>query len=99
MKLFDFEKRTWQVIDNPAAYPNWSGDGQYVHFINPYVAKPALYRWHVSGGTIERIVSVDPTQLGWAMVGKWTGLASDDSPVVMRDTGIQEIFGLNWELP
>jgi Tol biopolymer transport system component len=100
MKLFDFNKRTWrELTDIPAAYPNWSGDGQYVHFINPYVAVPALYRLHVSEGAIERIANVDSQQLGWTMVRKWTGLAFDNSPLVLRDTGIQEIFSLNWELP
>ena len=99
MSLFDFDKRTWQLVDIPAAYPNWSSDGRYVHFINPYVSVPALYRLRVSDGSIERIVDVDPQQLGWTMAGKWTGLASDDSPLVLRDTGIQEIFSLNWELP
>jgi hypothetical protein len=100
MKLFDFNKRTWrELTDIPAAYPNWSGDGQYVHFINPYVAVPALYRLHVSDGAIERIANIDSQQLGWTMVRKWTGLAFDNSPLVLRDTGIQEIFSLNWQLP
>lgn len=100
LKLFDFDKRTWQALaDISAAYPNWSVDGKYVHFINPYRAVPELYRFRVSDSKIERIAALDPQQLGWTIVGKWMGLAGDDSPLVLRDTGIQEIFSLTWERP
>lgn len=99
MSLFDLNKRTWQVVDIPATYPNWSRDGRHVHFINPRVAVPALYRLRVSDGSVQRIFSMDFQQLGWTIVGKWSGLASDDSPLVLRDAGIQEIFSLDCELP
>jgi Tol biopolymer transport system component len=89
LKLFDFDKRTWQALtDIPAAYPNWSADGQYVHFINPYVAVPQLYRFRAPDGKIERIAALDPQQLGWTIVGKWTGLAGDDSPPVLPILGV-----------
>ena len=29
----------------------------------------------------------------------WTGLAPDDSPMVLRDIGTQEIYALDVELP
>jgi hypothetical protein len=32
--------------------------------------------------------------LGW-----WLGLAPDDSPLLLRDTGTQEIYALDWEAP
>jgi hypothetical protein len=38
-------------------------------------------------------------RLGWTIAGKWTGLAGDDSPLVLRDTGIEEIYALDWEAP
>jgi hypothetical protein len=29
----------------------------------------------------------------------WLGLAPDDSPLLLRDTGTQEIYALDWETP
>jgi hypothetical protein len=29
----------------------------------------------------------------------WFGLAPDDSPLVLRDTGTQDIYALDWEAP
>ena len=29
----------------------------------------------------------------------WSGLAPDDSPLVLRDTSVQEIYALDWEAP
>ena len=31
--------------------------------------------------------------------GEVTGLAGDDSPLVLRDTGTEEIYALDWEAP
>jgi hypothetical protein len=40
---------------------------------------------------------LDLRVLSWASAGKWTGLASDDSPLVLRDTSVEEIYALDWE--
>ena len=29
----------------------------------------------------------------------WLGLAPDDSPLLLRDTGSQDIYALDWEKP
>ena len=31
--------------------------------------------------------------------GFWLGFAPDDSPLLLRDTGTQEIYALDWEAP
>jgi hypothetical protein len=30
---------------------------------------------------------------------EWFGLTPDDSPLVLRDTGTQEIYALDWQEP
>ena len=32
-------------------------------------------------------------------LGSWFGLAPDDSPLVLRDIGIQDIYALDWKAP
>jgi hypothetical protein len=31
--------------------------------------------------------------------GYWLGMAPDDSPLLLRDTGTQEIYALDWQAP
>jgi Tol biopolymer transport system component len=98
--LFDFSTRRWEAVSEPAAaFPTWSRDSKYVHFISPYVGRPRLCRLRVSDKSTETLIEIDEQQFGWSTVGKWTGLASDDSPLVLRDTGLQEIYALDWRVP
>jgi len=100
MMLFDFTTHKWgELVSGPAAYPNWSRDGSYVYFINPYIAEPAVYRIKISDRRLELVTTLGRQRLGWNIAGKWTGLAGDDSPLVLRDTGSEEIYALDWEAP
>jgi DNA-binding winged helix-turn-helix (wHTH) protein/WD40 repeat protein len=100
LMLFDFSTHKWaELVSGPAAYPNWSHDGSYVYFINPYIAEPAVYRIRISDRKLELVTTLSRQRLGWNIVGKWTGLAGDDSPLVLRDTGSEEIYALDWEAP
>jgi len=100
LMLFDFSTHKWaELVSSPAAYPNWSHDGSYIYFVNPYIAEPAVYRIRVSDRKLELVTSLSRQRLGWSIAGKWTGLAGDDSPLVLRDTGSEEIYALDWEAP
>ena len=100
LMLFDFGNQKWaELASSPAAYPNWSHDGNYVYFSNPYIAAPAIYRVRISDRKLELVTSLSRERLGWGIAAKWMGLARDDSPLVLRDTGSEEIYALDWEAP
>jgi Tol biopolymer transport system component len=100
LMLFDFSTHKWaELVSSPADYPNLSGDGSYIYFINPYVAEPAVYRIRIRDRKLELVTSLSRQRLGWSVTGKWTGLAEDDSPLVLRDTGSEEIYALDWDAP
>jgi Tol biopolymer transport system component/DNA-binding winged helix-turn-helix (wHTH) protein len=100
LMLFDFSTHKWtELLNSPAAYPNWSRDGRYIYFINPYIAEPAVYRMRISDRKLELVTTLSRQRLGWNIAGKWTGLAGDDSPLVLRDTGSEEIYALDWDVP
>ena len=99
LMLFDVETRKCVELAKGAAYPNWSRDGSYIYFDNPYTNEPALYRVRISDRKVEELTTLDPRVLTWAIAGKWTGLAPDDSPLVLRDNSIEEIYALDWEAP
>jgi Tol biopolymer transport system component len=97
--LFDFKSQKWtELARSTTAFPNWSRDGSYLHF-HSAGSDAALYRVRISDHKLERIVSLKETRLTIGPVGTWCGLAPDDSPLVLRDVGSQEIYALDLQLP
>jgi len=100
LMLFDFSThKCAELVSSPAAYPNWSHDGSNIYFISPYIAELAVNRVRISDQKLELVTSLSRQRLGWSIAGKWTGLAGDDSPLVLRDTGSEEIYALDWDAP
>jgi Tol biopolymer transport system component/DNA-binding winged helix-turn-helix (wHTH) protein len=97
--LFDLKTQERKELRKTVAYPNWSRDGRYIYFDDPYGDEAALYRVRISDGEVEKVTTLDPRVLNWAIVGKWTGLSPDDSPLVLRDTSVEEIYTLDVQLP
>jgi len=98
LRLFDFQTQKWAVLSSTAAsYPVWSQDGKYVYFLQqePDVG---VFRVGIRDRKVEQVVNVKAFQLTgyW---GLWLGLAPDDSPLLLKDTGSQEIVALDWEAP
>jgi Tol biopolymer transport system component/DNA-binding winged helix-turn-helix (wHTH) protein len=99
LTLFDLETHKRMELIDRAAYPNWSHDGRHIYFVRPYSDDPGLYRVRVPDGKVEKITTLNPGLLSWAIVGKWTGLAPDGSPLVLRDTSVEEVYALDWQVP
>jgi Tol biopolymer transport system component len=97
LMLLDLKTQKWQELAKSAAYPNWSRDGSYIHFVDPYTNEAALYRVRISDRKVEQLATLNSQILAWASAGKWTGLAPDDSPLVLRDTSVEEVYALDWE--
>lgn len=59
---------------------------------------PEFGRVKVSNGKRERLASIDfrRVQAGWF----WgNGLTPDDSPLLLKDEGTEDVYSLEWELP
>ena len=96
--LFDVRTQTWTELAKSAGYDCWSRDGRYVYFVRQG-REASLVRVRASDHRLEEVVSMkDFRRTGWAG-GIWTGLAPDDSPLVLRDIGTQEIYALDWQVP
>jgi len=100
--LYDFSRQKWEdlVVQGSPNYPNWSKDGQYVYFSDPFVPNLPAYRVRVSDRRVEHLVNLaDYGRLAIGRFGWWTGLAPDDSILAIRDISVQEIYALNWDAP
>jgi serine/threonine protein kinase/Tol biopolymer transport system component len=98
LMLFDFATQKWREIATiNMAFPNWSKSADYIYFLHE-VDQPSVMRVNVRGGKLERVADLKNfPQAGAYSI--WLGLAPDDSPLLLRDTGTQEIYSLDWQAP
>jgi len=96
--LFDMSTRQWSALAEMQRinYPQWSRNGEHVYFCGISPNGSAVLRVRVPSRQVERVAdlnNVRPVQTYW---GSWMGLTPDDSPLVLHDTGIQDIYALEW---
>jgi eukaryotic-like serine/threonine-protein kinase len=100
LMLFDFTTQKWTELASLfVAYPTWSRDGRYLYFDGILDNQENYYRVQVSNGKLEPIFSLKGFQAADSAFGNWSGLAPDESPLVVRDASIQEIYSLDWDHP
>ena len=96
LMLFDFPTQRWEKIAKIiAAYPIWSKTGDYVYFLRQQ-DQPSVMRVRIRDRKLERVADLKNFRLT-GNFGYWVGLAPDDSPLLLRDTGTQEIYTLDWQ--
>jgi serine/threonine protein kinase/Tol biopolymer transport system component len=98
--LFDFTTKQWtELASMPLSYPQWSRDGKYIYFFSNPLSNPLVLRIRISDRKIEHWASLKDLRIAPSALGWWMGLAPDDSPMVLRDVGAQDIYALEWQAP
>lgn len=100
--LFDFTTGKWtELAHSHADWHSWSHDEKYIYFDDAWFTYPgSIKRVRISDHQVEPVVSLQEVgRLGLGRFGAWTGLAPDDSPLTLRDAGIDEIYALDWQEP
>jgi hypothetical protein len=93
-----FKTQKWSVLARAnAGYPCWSRDGQYVYFLQ-MPPDPGVLRVGIRDRKVEQVASLKGFQMT-GYFGLWLGIAPDDSPLLLKDTGTQEIVSLDWQAP
>jgi serine/threonine protein kinase/Tol biopolymer transport system component len=96
--LFDLSAQKWTELARIfVAYPTWSRDARYLYFNGIVDNQEGYYRVQISDHKLERIFSLNGFQAAGGAFGNWSGLAPDESPLLVRDASIQEIYALDWE--
>jgi len=98
LMLFDFSTQKWDEIAKiTCGFPNWSKNSDYVYVLHEE-NDPAVMRVRLRDRKVERVADLKNfRQAGFYNV--WLSLAPDDSPLLLRDTGTQEIYALDWQVP
>jgi serine/threonine protein kinase/Tol biopolymer transport system component len=98
LTLFDFKTQKWSPLANQfAAFPHWSHDGQYVYFLRPF-QNGGVERVSIRDRKVEQVASLKDFRMT-GIYGVWMGLAPDDSPLLLKDTGTQDIVSMDWIAP
>jgi hypothetical protein len=98
LTLFDFNTHKWSMLANQfAAFPCWSHDSQYVYFLRPF-QNGGVERVGIRDRKVDQVVDLkDFRMTGYYSV--WLGLTADDSPLLLKDTGTQDIVSMDWNAP
>lgn len=99
--LFDFKTQNWEELPSGGqlGYPNWSHDGKYLYYDAQPGNEGGLYRVRIRDHKVERIASLKNIRRFSCQFDAWSGLAPDDSPLVLRDVSTTEIYALDLQLP
>jgi eukaryotic-like serine/threonine-protein kinase len=96
--LFDFQTQKWtQLASGSLSWLNWSHDGQYVYVLD-FRGKNAVVRIRLSDHKTEQVVDLK-NLITTGRYGTCLMLAPDDSPLLLRDAGSQDVYSVDWEAP
>jgi Tol biopolymer transport system component len=99
LMLFDRAKQKWTDVlkGRNVSFPDWSKDSQYIYFLS-WPENPAVFRMRVSDYEVERVANLkDFRPTGYW--DDWMGLDPADSILLLRDTGLQDVYALDAESP
>ena len=94
--LFDFHTQKWtDLASDSFGWLNWSHDSRYVYLLQ-FGGKNAVVRIRISDHKMEQVADIK----NFASTGRYGGcltLAPDDSPLMLRDTGTEDVYSLDWQ--
>ena len=96
---FDLNQGNWSKWTEATAIsdPTFSRDAKYVYFSG---ADQRMYRVKVGNNEIEVVANIDvPGGMKQDDYWYWSGLAPDDSPIILRDASTEEIYALDVDFP
>jgi Tol biopolymer transport system component len=100
LKLFDFTSHAWQEFAPPSVgFTEWTADSRYLYFDSGLGKDPDIYRMRIADRTVEKVVSLKDFRRVVIGLTPWIGLTPDGSPLLMRDTGTQEVYALDFDAP
>ena len=97
LALYEVATGKWREIGGPeVGYPSWSKDSRYIYFD---ADQSVFLRLRISDKKLERVVGLENINRAAGAYGQWSGLGPDDSPLVVREMGTQEIHAFDVEFP
>lgn len=100
LRLFNLETRQWSdLVASQIGAFLWSSDSSYIYFDNGFNIDPAVSRVRISDSKIEKLADLREFRRVVTPWIPWLGLTPEGDPLLMRDTGTQEVYALELENP
>ncbi len=98
LMLFDVHTQKWSLLtDTSAAFPCWTRDSQYVYFMGGF-ASAGVERVGIRDRKVEDVGSLKDVPItGFYSI--WFGLTPDSTPLILKDTGTQDVVAMDWNEP
>jgi hypothetical protein len=79
----------------------WSRRGDFAYFeATSEESGAVLMRMRIADRKVEQVMDFRDIRRPLVQLSAaWTGLTDDDSPLVQRDVGTQEVYDLEWRVP
>jgi Tol biopolymer transport system component len=100
--VYDLSAGKWSDlgVNFEIRFPAWSRDSQTIYFVGYPKGQPsAIFRERLDDHRIEQVVSLEHSRRPTQGFGDWMGLAPDNSPLLVEDTGMQDIYALDLKVP
>jgi eukaryotic-like serine/threonine-protein kinase len=96
--LFDFQTQKWaELTTGSLGWLDWSHDGQYIYFLDSK-DKDVVARIRISDKKREQVADLKDI-VNTGRYGAALALTPDDSPLLLRDTGTQDVYSVDWLVP
>ena len=96
--LFDTQTQKWtELTTGSLGWLNWSHDGQYVYVLDAK-DKDTVVRIRISDKKREQVADLKEI-VSTGRYGPALALSPNDSPLLLRDTGTQDVYSVDWIAP
>jgi Tol biopolymer transport system component len=96
--VFDFQTQKWrELAKGNLGWLNWTKDGENIVLLDTTGTRSVL-KIRVSDGKTERLVDLR----NFVPTGRYfssLAVAPDDSPLLLRNAGTEDVYALDWEAP
>jgi Tol biopolymer transport system component len=95
LMLFDLQTQKWtELATGSLGWLNWSHDSQYVYVLDSK-DKEVVARIRISDKKREQVADLKDLVIT-GRYGAALALTPDDSPLLLRDTGTQDVYSVDW---
>ncbi|MGC2450904.1 MAG: protein kinase [Candidatus Sulfotelmatobacter sp.] len=95
--VFDLQNQKWtKLATGSLSWLNWSHDGKYVYFLD-FSSGSSVVRIRIGDHQLEKIANV----ANFAAAGRYgaaLALTPDDQPLLLHDTGTQDVYSVEWQM-
>ena len=95
--LYRPQTRQWESLGvaSDLWYPTFSRDGSAV--VGLSLDERAIYRFTLAGRRREKLADLGILEPTAPWMAAWMGLDPDDKPLVLRNTGVSDLYVLDWD--